>query len=160
LDGIDYSSQIEHFKATLQGLAESIPFDLYCEEINHTAFSHAERCAIERKKRYVNIDLPVDIRHRLGIPNDYAHADKVNGDEVKHWHALREEYMFNRIVERCSPETVALVLCGHYHVEPLTRRFQEFEVQTIESKSVLDEPWFDAQLYTDEREAMLSWLRP
>jgi hypothetical protein len=145
----EFRSQIEDFCNDVKHLAQFYRFDLYCEDIRQSAFSNVERIAINRRKRYLNMDMPKDMRTKFGIPLDYAdpRITKYGPKHVLDWHAIREEYMFQRATDRMTPATVGLVICGHEHMVRLTERFKTLEGH-VESKSILDSPWYRKELYT------------
>lgn len=144
--------QIKEYQDKLRRLASTFRFSLYCEEINHSAFSFAERFAIVRRKRYVNIDMPKDTRGKLQIPLNYADPTNSAGyssQQIREWHEVREEYMYERATDRMVAETVALVICGHEHLRRLAIRFERLGGR-VESASILDEAWYRPEVYTLE----------
>jgi hypothetical protein len=149
--GIDdgKESQRHHYNEELKILANRYRFDLYCEEIRHSDFSIAERFAINRRKRYVDIDLPKELRPCFQIPDDYAVAGKHPSGRVAEWHKSREEFMFNRAVDRMSAGTNALVVCGDEHWGALRGRFEILGFR-VNGESLLSKPWYDPRLYSFE----------
>ncbi|MDP8980050.1 MAG: hypothetical protein M3O35_05600 [Acidobacteriota bacterium] len=147
----EWLPQIEEYGKELKVLARTYRFDLYCEEIKHSAFSFAEHLAIDRRKRYVNIDMPKEIRLRLGIPLDYAspNVTTYTDQQILAWHHIRENYMFERATDRMNPATAALVICGDEHLEPLAQRFRELGGR-VQADSILQRPWYRPELFTIE----------
>ncbi len=163
--GCDHAMQVEprafednlecqraHYEKELKALASYYRFTLYCEEIKHTAYSIAEDFAIRRRKRYVNIDFPAELRCPFGIPNDYAASLKpalYTPEQIGSWHRIREDFMFHRATARMrSPEVVALVICGDDHRSPLKRRFERNIGCLVEDRSFLKEKWYDPRQHT------------
>lgn len=144
--------QRKEYRGKLRSLANAYRFSLYCEEINHSAFSIAEQFAINRRKRYVNIDMPKDTRGKLRIPPNYADPDNAAGfssEQIIEWHEVREEYMYERATDRMVPETVALVICGHGHLQRLVMRFKKLGGR-VESDTIVNEPWYQPEVFTPE----------
>ena len=145
-DGRD--CQREHYEKELKKLNDLYRFTLYCEEIRQTDHSIAEDFAIRRRKRYVNIDFPKELRECHGIPNDYSSNLNYTREQIEGWHCIREDFMFHRAVARMnSPEVVVLVICGDTHRLRLKGRF-EIEVGCrVEGESFLKKTWYDESLY-------------
>jgi len=143
------AEQIEEYKKELRLLTTFYRFDLYCEEIKQSAFSHAERYAINRRKRSVNIDMPKDVRLKLGIPCYYANPRNSHGyaeHQILQWHTIREEYMYERATDRMNQTTVALVICGEAHRERLVERFNELGGKVV-AEDFRQKPWYRPELY-------------
>lgn len=144
--------QIDEYSQELRSLAATYRFSLYCEEINHSAFSLAESFAIDRRKRYVNVDMPKDVRCKFEIPLNYADPANAGGyrlEQIAEWHEIREDYMYERSTDRMTPETVALIICGHEHLERLTLRFRSLGGR-VESATILSKAWYRPELFTIE----------
>jgi hypothetical protein len=150
---MDYESQIEEYRRELLALSDKYGFNLYCEEIKHSAaFSFAEQLAINRRKRYINIDMPKDVREVLRIPLDYSHPDNPIGyarDQILQWHIRREEYMYERATDRMNSATVAIVICGDEHVARLKERFEKLGGR-VEAESFRDKPWYRPDVFKME----------
>jgi hypothetical protein len=146
---VEYEQQIEEYRRELVTLAARYGFNLYCEEVKHSAFSFAEQLAIDRQKRYVNIDMPTDVRDVFAIPRDYAHPENPRGyapNQILQWHIRREEYMFERATQRMQQDTIALVICGDEHVVRLKARFAELGGR-VEAESFLKKPWYRSEVF-------------
>ena len=149
-DGLE--GQRAHYEKELKALACFYRFTLYCEEIKHADYSIAEDFAIRRRKRYVNIDFPAELRCPFGIPNDYAASLKsasYTPQQIESWHGIREDFMFHRATARMgNPEVVALVICGDAHRSRLKRRFEREIGCLVEDSSFLEKKWYDPRQYT------------
>jgi hypothetical protein len=146
---VEYEQQIQEYRRELVALADTHGFNLYCEEVKHSAFSFAEQLAIHRQQRYVNIDMPTDVREVLGIPRDYAHPDNPRGyapDQILQWHITREGYMYERATDRMQPGTVAIVICGDDHVIRLKARFEELGGK-VEVDRFRTKPWYRPEVF-------------
>ncbi len=142
--------QIEAYRNELERLAAKNGFDIYCEEIDHGADTFAQLVARFSGKPYVNIDLQRDMREKCGIPFGYStKALEYEQHKIDEWNRIREDYMYERVNERLGPESVALVLCGFKHMEPLEKRFKD-RGGRVESVSVETIRWHDAELFKQE----------
>jgi hypothetical protein len=148
----EYEQQIAEYRRELVTLTDRYGFNLYCEEVKQSAFSFAEKLAIDRHRRYVNIDMPKDVREILGIPRDYAHPDNPGGyapNQILQWHIRREAYMFDRATDRMQTDTVAIVICGDEHVMRLKARFEELGGK-VEAESFLNKLWYRPAVFKTE----------
>lgn len=132
---------IDNYKREIEIVNNKYRFALFCEEIGQQDFSVLERFAIDRRKRYVNINMPMDIRAKLNIPKDYATNKAYAPDQVLVWHELREEFMFERATDRMQKDTVSLIVCGDEHRGRLANRFRQLGGK-VEEESFRDKPWF------------------
>lgn len=100
----------------------------------------------------MNIDRPKDTRGKLQIPLNYADPANSAGyssEQISEWHEVREAYMYERATDRMVAETVALVICGHEHLQRLAQRFKKLGGR-VESETILDEAWYRPEFYTLE----------
>lgn len=138
------------FMHEVDALSEAHGFDLFCEEIDQCDYSLVEQYAQTNKKRYINIDMPGEVRTLNEIPDGYAYSNTHAAPDVMRWHRLREDYMYRRSVERMSvPNWSVLVVCGSYHVKALASRFKELNCE-VETADAMKFSWFNGEVYKPE----------
>jgi hypothetical protein len=148
--------QKAHFAAALFGMVLEYKVTFIGEEIGYGQQSLVEDVARACECCYSIIDMPMPSRLARRCFGGY---DSVLGKEefrseedwranIQKCHRLREEFMYQRVLEFLGPAASALVVCGKCHAHPLKQKFER-RVTRVLARTLSDPDcgWFDKGLY-------------
>jgi hypothetical protein len=89
----------------------------------------------------VNIEIHPDERSARCIPPDYERNETISPEAKADFHRQREDFMIEKTLAEADTAKSALVICGRFHSDALSRRFREAG-HDVETADVQDEPWY------------------
>jgi len=110
------------FRAFIESLVNERGIKFIGEESHDRYKSFAREVAEQKRVRWMNIDVPRDIRDKLGVPEDgHGHPDIISEEYSEAWNKFREWYMIREFRNEICDAKSAMVICGRSHLEAIDR---------------------------------------
>ena len=133
--------QKEQWDLLLQRTIDERAADFIGEEARHGWESIAKAVCEAKACRYTNIEIPPDERAAKNVPTDYESDASKTPEQKLEFHQQREEYMFQKTIEKAGEAKSLIVVCGRYHTPQLAKKFRDAG-HTVEEGDILNEPWY------------------
>lgn len=132
--------QKEHYRTVIDSLLAGKEGWFIGEEFTHGKETFASLHA--GRHRYMNIEMPHQLRIALNIPPGYAdEGTPFSPEQIAEKHRERERYMFDQAVSHCRELSESLIVCGLQHLTGMQALFAT-EFKDIKIIDLRDEKWF------------------
>ena len=115
------------YEVNLRRIVGEHDITVILEEANEHLPSIAAGIGESRSLQYSNINMPREERLKAGLAPGLTEQEHASGLEHPHF-LVREDYMYQRIVEHIGDDGTILVICGKLHVDGIGKRLQENDV--------------------------------
>jgi hypothetical protein len=130
------------FYSKLEELIKNKKVAIVAEECKPNQKTIPRVLAREQNAEYIEIDMPLEERHKLGIPDDYEQrGGAVRANAIE----LRERHMVEKTLTKCKRSDSCLVVCGSEHIAGLRQKLvshgHDVAIRDVTAESWFDPPW-------------------
>lgn len=132
--------QKENFASLLRASIAENCIQVVAEETVHGEDTVTKRVC-DVNCRYVNIEMPPDLRTARGIPAGYNESPDIPSSARERWNREREEYMGEKTIAEAGEAESVMLVCGWGHMQAFADRFENVG-HTVEMTDLRNQPWY------------------